>query len=187
MSAPTKLRAGTSELTKLKVLWRDTLSESTQAYWRSLFVSADSTQAQIRRELQAKLKIKLDYDSQLNSFRDWVAQQDAMNQEAEDAAEFERRILAEHPDWTKDQVRAELIKRFYQRALATGDADLGLRTIVQDLNVQKVELDSRKLALLEKKAAAYDRAQAALAEAKQSKGGITPETMSKIEAELKLL
>jgi len=45
----------------------------------------------------------------------------------------------------------------------------------------------RKLALLEKKAAAYDRAQAALAEAKQSKGGITPETMSKIEAELKLL
>ena len=51
MTTPIKLRAGTSELTKLKVLWRDTLSESTQAYWRSLFVSADSTQAQIRREL----------------------------------------------------------------------------------------------------------------------------------------
>ena len=110
-----------------------------------------------------------------------------MAKEAEQAAEEEHQIYSQHPDWTKDQVREELIKRFYNRALATGNADLGLRTIVQDLNVQKVELDSRKLALLEKKAAAYDRAQAALAEAKQSKGGITPETMSKIEAELKLL
>jgi len=158
MSAPTKLRPGNSELTKLKVLWRDSMSEDARGYWRWLFVGADSTQAQIRAEIHAKLKIKLDYDSQLNAFRDWVALQDAMNKEAEEAAEFEQRILADHPTWTKDQVREELIKRFYQRALATGNADLGLRTIVQDLNVQKVELDSRKLTLLEKKAAAFDQA-----------------------------
>ena len=44
----------------------------------------------------------------------------------------------------------------------------------------------RKLTLQEKKAAAYDRAQAALTEARNSKGGITPETLRKIETELKL-
>jgi hypothetical protein len=50
-----------------------------------------------------------------------------------------------------------------------------------------LELESRRVALLEQKAAAYDRAQQAVAEAKQSKGGITPETLAKIEAELRLL
>lgn len=47
-------------------------------------------------------------------------------------------------------------------------------------------LDERRVSLLEKKAAAYDRAEAALSEAKNS-GGITPETLTKIERELKLL
>lgn len=57
------------------------------------------------------------------------------------------------------------------------------------LKIKRGELDlnSRKVILMEKKAAAYDRAQAALSEAKNSKGGITPETITKIEHELKLL
>jgi hypothetical protein len=53
--------------------------------------------------------------------------------------------------------------------------------------VRAQELESRKIALLEKKAAAYDRAQAALTDAKNSKGGITPETLKRIETELRLL
>jgi hypothetical protein len=48
-------------------------------------------------------------------------------------------------------------------------------------------LDERRVVLLEKKAAAYDRAQAALKEARSSKGGITPETLKRIERELNLL
>lgn len=52
---------------------------------------------------------------------------------------------------------------------------------------QQAAMDERKLQLLEKKAAAYDRAQAALESAKSSKGGVTAETMQKIEAELRLL
>jgi len=51
----------------------------------------------------------------------------------------------------------------------------------------ELELNSRKVVLMEKKAAAYDRAQAALTEAKNSKGGITPETLHRIETELRLL
>ena len=68
-----------------------------------------------------------------------------------------------------------------------GDFDLGLRTVVQDLNVKRTDLESRRIVLLEKKAAAYDRAQAAMSEAKASKGGITKETLKRIEAELNLL
>lgn len=48
-------------------------------------------------------------------------------------------------------------------------------------------LEERRVKLLEKKAEAYDRAQAALTEAKHSKGGITPDTLERIERELKLL
>ena len=159
MSEPTKLRPGKSELTRLKELWRDSMSEESREFWRVLFISSESTQAQIRQKLYDRLKIKLDYDSQLNAFRDWELEQRAMDLEAERVDEEERRLRAEHPDWTKDQFREELIKRCYNRALATGNADLGLKTIVQDLNVQKVQLDSRKLALLEKKAAQADAAQ----------------------------
>ncbi len=55
------------------------------------------------------------------------------------------------------------------------------------LRKSKLTQDDRKIVLMEKKAAAYDRAQAALAAAKTQKGGITPETLTQIERELKLL
>jgi len=55
------------------------------------------------------------------------------------------------------------------------------------LRKQKLSLDERDLKLKEKKADAYDRAQAALLDAKKSKGGITKETLARIESELKLL
>lgn len=55
------------------------------------------------------------------------------------------------------------------------------------LEEQKLAIADRRTKLLEKKADAYDRAQAALTEAKNSKGGITPETLTRIERELNLL
>lgn len=57
------------------------------------------------------------------------------------------------------------------------------------LRIKRGELDlnTRKVRLMEKKAEAYDRAQAALNAAKSSKGGITKETLQRIEQELNLL
>lgn len=55
------------------------------------------------------------------------------------------------------------------------------------LKARDQTLAERRIALLEKKAAAFDRAQAALTEAKASKGGVTPETLERIERELNLL
>lgn len=55
------------------------------------------------------------------------------------------------------------------------------------LRKDKLKQEDRRIVLLEKKAEAYDRAQAALTAAKTSKGGITPATLKRIEQELKLL
>lgn len=186
MSTQTKLRAGDSELTKLKAKWRE-LSEDARSYWQELFVS-QTTQAEIRRQLLARLKVNLRRDNQLNAFRDWELEQRRLDLEAERKLEDERRLVEQFGDkWTLDQIREEVLKKSYARSLATGDYESGRKTIVQDLNVKKISLDERKLVLLEKKAAAYDRAQAALTEAKNSKGGITKETLKKIEQELNLL
>ena len=186
MSAPTKLRPGQSQLTALKTLWR-TMSEEARDYWRERFVSSELSQAEIRRELFAKLKINLKYDSKLNAFRDWELEQRKLDIEAERQSEDERRFTEEFGADNLELVREKVLKKSYARAIAAGDFSEARKTIVQDVNLEKVSLDKRRVALLEQKAAAYDRAQAALTEAKASKGGITKETLKKIEAELNLL
>lgn len=186
MSAPQKLHGGSgSELTKLKGLWR-TLAEPARDFWRALFVS-ETTQAQIRAQILAKLKVNLTRDNQLTDFRQWLFEQEQREQETERQLADEREILDAHPEWDLNLAREEVLKRSYFRALSRGDFKLGLATVKQDLNAKKVSVDERKLKLLETKAAAFDRAQAALTEAKNSKGGITPETLTRIERELNLL
>lgn len=186
MSAPTKLRANTgSEITRLKAVWL-TMSDDARDFWRELFVS-DSSQAEIRRQLFAKLKINLKYDSKLNAFRDWELQQRAMDLEAERQAEDERRLLAEFGTDKLELVREKVLKKTYARSMAAGDSKLALATVDRDVSVARVTVDQAKLVLMQKKSDAYDRAQAALTSAKTSKGGLTKETLEKIEAELKLL
>ena len=165
MSAHKKLRSPDSEITKLKVLWRDSLAEDAKAFWQELFVSA-STQAQIRKEMLAKLKVNLRFDKQLNAFRDWELEQRQLDLESERQLEDERRLKAEFGEWTLDQIREEVLKRSYARAMATGDFASGRKTIVQDLNVKKVAQDERKLVILEKKAAAFDQAKDVLGDKK---------------------
>ena len=161
MSAPKKLRAGTeSEVTKLKKLWRDTLTEESRDYWRELFISPACSQAEIRKQLFARLKTDLRHDSQLTKFRDWELEQRALDVEAERQAEDERRALAENPNWTLDEARESVLKKAYQRAGARGDFKLGLDTVKQDLNAKKVTLDREKLDLIKTKAAQLDQIKA---------------------------
>jgi hypothetical protein len=144
MKANEKLRAGPEDITKFKLMWRDTMSEREKDYWRELFVSPRMSQPQIRRHLFDKLKINLRYNRQLNRFRDWEAEQREMDWIQEKAEEDEERVLKEHPEWTKDDVRADLLKRFYYRARTRGDAKLGLRTVAADVRVGSLELDWAK-------------------------------------------
>ena len=157
----TKLRPGNSEVTKLKGLWL-TLSDDARSYWQELFVSPTS-QAEIRKLLLAQLKVNLRFDKQLNQFRDWELEQRARDVEAERQLDDERELKSQFgEDWSLDQIREEVLRRSYARALQTGDFAAGRKTIVQDLNVKKVALDERKLLLLEKKAAAFDQAKEVL-------------------------
>lgn len=188
MSTNPKPRGGSSsELTKLKLLWRDSLSDSARDYWRALFISA-TTQAEIRKTIATKLKVELKRDSQLTEFRSWLEDQDARDVEAQRQFEDEQRLKSQFGDsMSPEEIRQRVLQAAYARAMAKGDFKLGLQAMDRDLTSQKVSIDREKLVLMKRKADAYDRAQAALNEAKNSKGGITPDTLKKIETELRLL
>ena len=163
MSAPKKLTAPDSALTKFKVLWRDSLAEPIKDYWREQFISP-RTQAELRSEIARNFKLKLTQDKQLNAFRAWLEDQDVRDAQAERMAENERRIKTAHPDWTLDQVRENVLKESYYEVLATGNHELGLRTVAADMKSKSATLDERKLVLLEKKAAAFDAAKGVMAD-----------------------
>ena len=190
MSAPNKNRAPTegkpaSELTRLKELWPK-LSDDARAYWSELFASSAS-QADNRAQLLAKLKINLRFDKQLTDFRQWLKREEKAAEQAEHMEENRRKIRRAHPDWTLDEILEEVMKVSAEEALVSGDHELGLKTVDRDSVRKKISVDREKLELLKKKSEAYDRAQAALTAAKTTKGGITKETLAKIESELKLL
>lgn len=147
MSAPQKLRAKTagrpaSELTRLKELWRG-LDDDTRAWWQALFISS-SSQADIRKELLARLEINLRHDGQLDRFRKYVAAQEELDAQAERQEENTRRIRVEHPDWTLDQVREEVLRQSYFETLARGDFKTGLKAVSAHAKVEALQFDKEK-------------------------------------------
>src|ERR1700742_3659611 len=93
------VRAGQteSELSRLKELWR-TLSEDARSFWRSRLQSSEpgNTQPEIRRDIFAKLKINLRYNSQLSDFKTWMEYQDRRDAKAARLQENERRLTEQH-------------------------------------------------------------------------------------------
>lgn len=145
MKRPRKPAAGReSELTKWKVLWRDSLAESHKDYWRAQFCLPDRTLPQIRAEINLKHGVNLLYDKQLTYFCDWEFEQRTRDLEAERQAADEQRIRQAHPDWTKEQQRDELIKLSYARAQATGDFKLGFAAMKEDRAFEAGAFDQRK-------------------------------------------
>jgi hypothetical protein len=184
MSTPTKLRGGSaSELTKLKDIWRR-LDESARDYWRSRFCSPD-TQAVLRAELLKKLKVNLTRDNQLTEFRSWDDANQQRELMAEKIEERKQELLA--GGMTLDEAQQVLLTEAAAYSTAARDFNLGVKVSRAISNTKRDGLEERRITMLEKKADAYDRAQAALSEAKKSKGGITPETLTRIEQELRLL
>src|ERR1019366_1248642 len=62
----------------------------------------------------------------------------------------EKRAMDEHPDWTKDQVREDVLKKAYFHSRAKGDFKLGLKTIAADAKLESLGLDRKKLALAQR-------------------------------------
>lgn len=154
MTTPRKLAKNLGALTQLKEIWRQ-LPEDARDYWRERFVSSGQSQSEIRAELFKKLKVNLSYDSKLTQFRDWLARQDRLAQEGEKMAEDERETLDEHPDWTKEQVRDDVLKKAYFRARREGNFALGLKTVAADAKLESLRFERDRFE--------FDAAKAALA------------------------
>lgn len=134
-------------MTKLKLLWRDSLSESARDYWRALFISA-TTQSEIRKLISDKLKINFKQDKSISEFRSWLEQQDARDAEAEAQMEDERRLKEQFGDaMTKDQIREKVLSASYARTIATGDFKLGLATVREDRGLMEANTAREKFLL----------------------------------------
>ena len=140
-SKPTGTASGQPEtpMQQFKQVWRQ-LPEAEQYYWREQFDST-RTQADLRAEIFRTYRIRLSGDGKLSLFRAWLEDQDQRDAQAERLKENAARLP---PDWTLDQMREAVLKACYAEALATGDFKLGLRTVVQDLNVKKFNLAREK-------------------------------------------
>ena len=169
-----------SEMTKLKLLWRNSLPEAEQDYWREQLEST-RTQEELRQQLLNKYGIQLLHDRQIRRFRDWVEEEDWREQEAEkvesDRAELEAQGLA------GEQLRAELVRRMTERALARGDYKLGEAAVNLDLKAERLDIAERRLALQVRRAERFDKA----ADRAEQPGGLTPEVLRQIEKDLNLM
>lgn len=154
MSASNKLRGGEeSELTKLKRLWLKPSFADSREFWREQFAS-QMKQPEIRALLKKKLQINLQWNRQLTEFSQWLSRQDILEAEADAMIQDEEQAAREHPDWTKEQIREDVLKKSYLRARASGDFKLGLKTVAADAKLEALLLDRDKFQ--------FDAAKAAL-------------------------
>jgi hypothetical protein len=160
------------EITRFKEMWRDSLSPEARAFWLQLFCSS-ATQAECRRQVLIRLKIKLTDDENIAAMRDFDAQLRAEEAEAVAQACEEKRCLEEHPDWSKEQVREDVLRKAYFRSRARGDFTLGLKTVAADVKLESLQLDARKVTALEKKAAAFDAAKEQIKKLRDPKSAMT--------------
>jgi len=137
------------ELSRLKLLWQKSLSDTEKTYWRDRLY-ASVTMAKLREEILERWQIKLDYDSQLLAFRRW--------DERECEAEFERELQQDEEQRLAEEfggpcglprMRQEVLRRYYQRVLATGDFKQGLSIAREHRNIKKLAIDTRKIRLRE--------------------------------------
>ena len=136
-----KRTASHSELTKLKELWSGSLPESDCDYWREQFASG-RTQASMREEIREKLCINLTNDMQLTRFRHWVVDDDFLKEEQRQAAAFREEL--EQQGLSDEQLRAELLRRAIERALARGDFKFGLKAVSADVHAERLQLDRER-------------------------------------------
>lgn len=132
-----------SPTTEFKKLWR-TLSVEAQQYWRDLFVS-DAPQSAIREEIASKLNIHFRRDQQITEFRQWIDAEDSARREEEQQQKDAQQILDEHPEWTTEQVRAQVLRQSYLRTLATGDLKGGIEAIKVHTRLDSFRLNTLRM------------------------------------------
>ncbi len=123
------------------MLWRDSLCESEQDYWREQFASARSLKG-MREELREKYDLEFTQDGTLRRFIRSVAAQDAREAEAEQVQADTAELLAQ--GLSGEQLRAALLERMKKRALSGGDFKLGAVAVNLDLKSEALALSQEK-------------------------------------------
>ena len=118
----------------------------------------------------------------LSLFGSWYALRQQMARNESTVETLLGELTKANPDWSPDKIQS--VGQSFFNALTLQQQDPKAWAQVQQIEIkrQQLALDERKVKLLEAKAAAFDQVQSAV-----NSGGITPETLSKIERELKLL
>lgn len=119
----------------------------------------------------------------LSLFGSWYALQQQLTRNESTVETLLAELGKTNPDWSPEQIQQ--VGQSFFNALTLQQQDPKAWAQVQSIQLKRdqLALDARKVALLEKKAAAFDEVK----KAASSGGGITPETLTKIERELKLL
>jgi hypothetical protein len=135
-----------SEMTRLQILWDKSLSDEEKDYWREQLQS-ELPVPEIRRLILDKLKINLQYNNQFTRFREFVKRRDKRDEAVGQMTDDENALLEQHPDWTLDQVRDEVLKRAYARVYNDGDIPLGLDIVRVHINLKRYLLERDKYEL----------------------------------------
>ena len=134
-----------SQHNRLIDLWH-AMSEDDQALWRDMFASNKSPD-DIREELRKRLDVLFVYNDQLEIFKRWEKDYQTRVEEAARQQLDQRLGLAPLPQADPAAARHAFLNKAYARAIATGDFNLGLKTVHQDLNVADAVLDREKFEL----------------------------------------
>ena len=127
---------------RMKDLWKKML-EDEQDYWRKA-LSSSKRLTDLRAEIAQKYEIIFTSEEQVSRLRRWVADQDERVVRAARMQENERQLKEQHPDWTLDQLRKEVLKMAYFETLAFADFKLGLSTARVDISDKSLQLQWEK-------------------------------------------
>lgn len=136
---------------RFKAAWKK-LSEPSQAYWREQ-LSSQRTQADLRREIKAKLKVELPADNYLTRFRSWLDAEDQRGVMAEKIEQRKKELLA--GGMTLEEAQEVLLVEAAAYSTAARDFKLGLKT--------SREITTMKAGALDRQKFEFDAARACLA------------------------
>ncbi len=134
-----------SQHNRLIDLWH-AMSEDDQAFWREMFAS-NKNPDDIREELRKRLDVLFLYNDQLEIFKRWEKAYQARAEEAARQRLDQRLGLTPFSLANPAAAREAFLARAYARAIATGDFDLGFKTLRLDLSVDGAALNREKFAL----------------------------------------
>lgn len=128
---------------RMKDVWKR-MSDDARDYWREQLFLSHRKLSELRSEILAKFKIQFDYDARLSEFKNWIEDQDARDSHEERMQENERRLKEQHPDWTIDEIRQEVLRQSYLESLGAGNFKQGLATVAVETKAKKLVNDARR-------------------------------------------